>query len=175
MFGTERIGGITEQAARLADDSHRMVLNHASSLGDRNVRFARKQLESAAGELREQSRSNREFARRMSDHAEKQRGAFQTLAGEALDSYVELVFAPFSYYRRGLKQVEDNVKNFPGVWSVDSGFPIRGYDELSVAEISRRLDGLSAEQVQQVREYEKKNKNRESLIEQLDRKIKNAS
>ena len=46
------------------------------------------------------------------------------------------------------------------------------YDELSVAEISKRLDGLSTEQLRKVREYEKKNKNRETLIEQIDRKIK---
>ena len=46
------------------------------------------------------------------------------------------------------------------------------YDELAVAEISKRLDGLSAEQLRKVREYEKQNKNRESLIEQIDRKIR---
>jgi uncharacterized protein (DUF433 family) len=46
------------------------------------------------------------------------------------------------------------------------------YDELSVAEISRRLDDLSTEQLRKVREYEKRNKNRETLIEQIDRKIK---
>jgi hypothetical protein len=34
------------------------------------------------------------------------------------------------------------------------------------------LDGLSAEQLRKVREYEKRNKNRETLIEQIDRKIK---
>src|SRR5918992_666005 len=46
------------------------------------------------------------------------------------------------------------------------------YDDLSVAEISRRLDGLSAEQLRKIREYEKRNKNRETLIEQIDRKIR---
>src|SRR5215217_8011436 len=46
------------------------------------------------------------------------------------------------------------------------------YEELSVAEISKRLDGLSAEQLRKVREYEKKNKNRETLIEQIDLKIR---
>ena len=46
------------------------------------------------------------------------------------------------------------------------------YDELSVAEISKRLDGLSTEELRKVREYEKKNKNRETLIEQIDRKIR---
>jgi uncharacterized small protein (DUF1192 family) len=46
------------------------------------------------------------------------------------------------------------------------------YDGLSVAEISRRLGALSTEQLRKVREYEKKNKNRETLIEQIDRKIR---
>jgi hypothetical protein len=46
------------------------------------------------------------------------------------------------------------------------------YDELTVAEISERLDGLSTEQLKQVREFEKNNKNRETLIGQIDRKIR---
>jgi hypothetical protein len=46
------------------------------------------------------------------------------------------------------------------------------YDELSVAEVSRRIEGLPTEQLEKVREYEKNNKNRETLIEQIDRKIR---
>jgi hypothetical protein len=46
------------------------------------------------------------------------------------------------------------------------------YDELSVAEVSRRIEGHSTEQLRKVREYEKNNKNRETLIEQIDRKIR---
>jgi hypothetical protein len=43
---------------------------------------------------------------------------------------------------------------------------------LTVDEISEKLDGLSTEQLKQVREYEKHNKNRETLIEQIERKIR---
>jgi vacuolar-type H+-ATPase subunit I/STV1 len=46
------------------------------------------------------------------------------------------------------------------------------YDELSVAEVSRRLEGLPTEQLKKVREFERKHKNRETLIEQIDRKIR---
>ena len=46
------------------------------------------------------------------------------------------------------------------------------YDELSVAEVSKRIEGLPTEQLEKVREFEKKNKNRETLIEQIDRKIR---
>src|ERR671917_1021711 len=46
------------------------------------------------------------------------------------------------------------------------------YDELTVDEISEKLDGLSTEQLKQVREYEKQNKDRETLIGLIDRKIR---
>ena len=49
------------------------------------------------------------------------------------------------------------------------------YERLTVADISNKLDGLSADQFAHVREYERRNKNRESLLEQIDRKIKAAS
>ena len=49
------------------------------------------------------------------------------------------------------------------------------YDSLNVEEVSKRLAGLSAGELKQVREYEKRSKNRETLIEQIDRKIKAAS
>jgi hypothetical protein len=44
-----------------------------------------------------------------------------------------------------------------------------------VEEIRRLLDGLSAAQIREVRKYEKRNKDRETLIEQFDRKLKAAS
>jgi len=49
------------------------------------------------------------------------------------------------------------------------------YDELTVAEFSKKLDGLSVGELKQVREYEVQNKNRETLLEQIDRKIKATS
>jgi hypothetical protein len=46
------------------------------------------------------------------------------------------------------------------------------YDELTVEEVSKRIEGVPTEQLRKVREYEKKHKNRETLIEQIDRKIR---
>ena len=46
------------------------------------------------------------------------------------------------------------------------------YGELTVDEISEKLDGLSTEQLKQVREYEKHNKDRETLVGKIDRKIR---
>jgi uncharacterized protein YukE len=46
------------------------------------------------------------------------------------------------------------------------------YEGLTVEEVSNRIEGLPTEQLKKVREFEKKNKNRETLIEQIDRKIR---
>jgi hypothetical protein len=54
-------------------------------------------------------------------------------------------------------------------------FPIKGYDEMNVDEISGRLNDLSVEELQLVRDYEERNKGRETLLEQMDRKIRSAS
>jgi hypothetical protein len=46
------------------------------------------------------------------------------------------------------------------------------YDELTVEEVSKRIEGLPTEELKKVREFEKQHKNRETLIEQIDRKIR---
>src|ERR671916_677902 len=101
------------------------------------------------------------------DHVVAQRDTYRTLAGEWADAYTDLLYAPFFYYRQGLRLAEDQVE--------DATFPIAGYDELNVREISQRLEGLSAAEIRKVREYEKRNKNRETLIEQFDRKLRAVS
>ena len=53
--------------------------------------------------------------------------------------------------------------------------PIEGYDELTVEEVSARLGGLSAEELRLVRDYEERTKNRDTILEQLDRKIRGGS
>ncbi len=56
--------------------------------------------------------------------------------------------------------------------AVYSALGTTDYDALTVDEVSKRIDGLSAEQLKQVREFEKNGKNRETLIGQIDRKIR---
>jgi hypothetical protein len=71
-----------------------------------------------------------------------------------------------------LRQTEKATKEAELRTAVSGALQTADYDELSVSEISKRLEGLSTEQLRKVREYEKQNKNRETLIEQIDRKIR---
>ncbi len=54
-------------------------------------------------------------------------------------------------------------------------FPIEGYDEMNVGEVSERLDGLSVEELKRVRKYEKGNKDRGTLRKEMKHKIKTTS
>ena len=156
-----------ERLAETTRDSFGTVLDHAVGLQGRNVRLAQGLVDDTIKELRHQAETNRGVVEELVERAEKQREAFQTFFEESVEAYMDLARAPLAYYRQGLRLVEAQLDG--------GGFPIPNYDELNVAEIGDRLDALTAAQIREVREYEKRNKNRETLIEQLDRKLKAAS
>ena len=160
-------GKTAEQLARATGDSYKTVLDHTIGLGERNVRFAQGVADSSIKEIRHQAEANRAMARELVERAENQRSAFQAVAEESLDSYMDFLYAPISYYKEGLRLVEREIPS--------GGLPISNYDKLNVEEISKKVEGLSAAEVRELRAYEKLNKNRETLIEQFDRKLKAAS
>jgi hypothetical protein len=51
------------------------------------------------------------------------------------------------------------------------GPPIEGYDSLNVEQISNRLEGLSVEELEQLRRYEAANKDRSTLYRRIDNMI----
>ena len=167
MDTLKRTNRTVERLAKTSADSYKMVVDHVAAQQERNVRFAQGVLDDAARELRHQADGNRSVVGELVERAEVQRDAYRTLAGEWVEAYTDLLYAPFAYYRQGLRLVENQVD--------DATFPIAGYDEMNVKEIGERLDGLTAAEIRTVREYEKRNKNRETLIEQFDRKLRAAS
>jgi hypothetical protein len=160
---TERINRTAERLAQTSADSYKMVIDHVVARQERNARFAQEMFGGAVREIRHQAESNKVLTQELVERAETQRDAFRTLVGESVDAYTDLLYAPLAYYKQGLRLVESE------------GFPIASYDELNVKEIGDRLDAMTAAEIRTVREYEKRNKNRETLIEQFDRKLKAAS
>ena len=51
-------------------------------------------------------------------------------------------------------------------------FPILGYDDLSAGQISERLGDLTPAQLRKVRDHEKRNANRKSVLASIERKLK---
>ena len=78
---------------------------------------------------------------------------------------------PFDYARQTVGEAQKSANRGVSPTSVNGSFPIAGYEELSVEELSRRLDTLSDAQIKQLRDHERRTKNRKSLLEQFDRKL----
>ena len=171
METMERTGKTAERLAKTSGDTYKLVVDHFSAQQERNVRFAQDTLDGAVREVRHQAESNRSLTQELVERAERQRGAYQTLVEQSVDAYMDLLYAPLSYYKQGLRVVEGEIKEIEKAIT----FPIANYDELNVGEIAGHIDALSAAQIREVREYETRNKNRETLIEQFDRKLKAVS
>jgi hypothetical protein len=92
--------------------------------------------------------------------AQQQQQAFQQMTQEVMSGYAELFNIPLSYAKEGLR---------------DTRFPIEGYDELTVEEVNERLGSLSSEDLREVRDYEERTKSRETVLEQLDSRIRSGS
>ena len=71
-----------------------------------------------------------------------------------------------------LRQTEEATHEAELRASVLASLDTDNYEGLTVAEVSEKLDDLSAEELKKVRELEKRTKDRESLVERIDRKIR---
>ena len=71
-----------------------------------------------------------------------------------------------------LRQTERATREAELRAAVFSALGTTDYDALTVEEISKRIDGLPTEQLRKVREFEKNNKDRQTLVEQIDRKMR---
>jgi hypothetical protein len=192
---------VNEAAVRFAEtlaDSYRIVYEQAAESGERQRRLAREFSELVATNLREQTEASRSGAQRLTEQTGRQQEAGQEFARESVEAYAAFLEDAFSRYRSGTEQVLGNVqegamasgRSAAGLLGAATGatgrtldaraeraaetavFPVVGYDEMNVEEISGRLGDLSVEELQLVRDYEERNKRRGTLLEQMDRRIR---
>jgi hypothetical protein len=74
-----------------------------------------------------------------------------------------------------IRQTEEATRKAELQAAVLGALQTEDYNELTVDEISDKLDDLSVEDLKKVREYEKRNKNRSTLIEEIDRRLTRSS
>jgi hypothetical protein len=113
-----------------------------------------------SGRAEQQQQTLQQTAQQWMEQAQQQQQSFQQMTQEVMSSYSELFNIPISYAKEGLR---------------DARFPIEGYDELTVEEVNAHLGSLSAEDLREVRDYEERTKVRETILEQLDRRIRSSS
>ena len=99
----EKANEAAEKLAETTRDSYQTVVDQAVGLQERNVRFAQAVVDDSIRELRHQAESNRAMTQELVERVEKQRDAYQALVEQSLDAYMDLAYAPFSYYKEGLQ------------------------------------------------------------------------
>ena len=117
-----------------------------------------------------------------------------------MEAYAEFLNAVFARYRSGAQRAAGAAQRgastlaqtTTGWWARRTGrqeprrarrrgaseeatFPIPGYDEMNVQEISERLDPLTEDQIRQLKDHERENHNRKTLIERYDAKLRASS
>ena len=110
MATMEKASKAAEQLAKMTGDSYKTVIDHTVALQERNVKFLQGVFEGTVREIRSQTESNHEVVEELVERAERQRDAFQTLFEESVDAYMDLVYAPFSYYKEGLEAAKKVVR-----------------------------------------------------------------
>ena len=68
-------------------------------------------------------------------------------------------------------QVLGQVDRARRVAGVGPNFPIMGYDDLTVGQVQTRLDTLTPAELRKVRDYEKRNANRKSVLSAIESKL----
>jgi hypothetical protein len=182
-------------------DSYRLVYGQATESAERQQQRAQEFSNLVQGNLEEQAEAGRANVQQLTDQANRQREAGQQFARESVEAYTQFLNDAFSQYRAGTDQAIGTVREGASTLSdtatglvgtatgmvgtaaevpVDAAssaaesavFPISGYDDMNVEEVSKQLNDLSTEELRLVRDYEERNKNRESLLSQMDRKIR---
>jgi polyhydroxyalkanoate synthesis regulator phasin len=72
---------------------------------------------------------------------------------------------------RSRDQLEDAVDKARRATGLGSSFPIAGYDDLTAAEVTSRLGELTPAELRKVRDYERRNANRKSVLAAVEQRL----
>lgn len=190
---------IGETAVRDIELPFNTAAGYASKAGDINIELAKRMTEVWMEGFRKQGELTQKTAKQFFEIVEERIEADEGLFGRSSPfMLVPYLYDPFAFWREWARRVQENILDAheaPArtaredresaaeqtaraveVTAPSYGtFPIAGYDEKNVEEISRRLNTLTDEQLRRVKDYERRNKNRETLVREIDRKIAAAS
>src|SRR5215211_910477 len=147
----------SQQMTQELINTYMQLLNTPGSYLSGQAEQQQQTLQQTAQQWMEQAQQQQQT---FQQQAQDQQQSFQQMTQEIMSAYSQLFNIPLSYAQEGLREAR---------------FPIEGYDELTVEEVSARLGSLSAEELREVRDYEERTKNRETVLKQLDRKIRSGS
>ncbi len=163
------IGSLMEMWAEQAQQQHRALQKLAQDSMNAYMQFlntpASYVSQQASQQQQQLQQTFQQVAQQFMPAPQQQQQQFeqlQQMSQQWVNSYMSLFDAQLSYVQEAGQRAQGQP-------------PIKDYDELSVQEVSERLDDLSVEEIEEVKEYERRNQNRQTLLKQMDQKINAAS
>ena len=194
-----QMGKTAEAMVRSAQQSAHTAMAYTVKAQEVNTELLRKTTEAWIQGLSKQTELSQDMTQEFFEKAEDQARAYQDLFGQWGFPFmgfplVRMSYDPFGFWREWTQTVRQSARDTQrAAWDAqkrsaeetarviettaptNGSLPISGYDEKSVGEISARLDTLTVDQLQRLKDYERRNTNRETLIREIDRRIGAAS
>lgn len=188
-----RINEASEKFARALADSYRTVYGQAAEARERQDALAREFYDRVMHNLNEITEHNRTVSEELAGQARTQRDAAGVIAQESMDAYIEFLQTAFSRYQSNAEAAVGSAREATSAASRTAasvletsmgatqaaaegavGPLIAGYDEMNVDEVTKSLSGLSDDELRTVRDYEERHKNRDTVLQELDRRIRSS-
>ena len=191
----EKTGKAAEVIARTTQQNAYTAMDYTAKAQEVNTELLRMTTEVWIEGFRKQADLSQEVAEEFFKRAEDQAHAYQDFFGQWGFPFVRIPYDPFGFWGERTQTAQQTAQDAQrAAWDTqkttaeetarviqtsapptNGNLPIAGYEEKSVGEVTARLDTLTVDQLERLKDYERRNKNRETLIQEIDRRIGAAS
>jgi len=183
----QRVNEAAEQFTSALVESFRAVSARGEAAQEQSAQLTQDFFNRVLNNLRAQAEDTRQMTQQLAEQQQRQADAAQTLTRESVDIYMNFMDSMFSYWQGASQTAEGAAEPAPITstpstaestirsQSSDQVLPLENYDKLNANEITDRIEKLDAQDIERLREYETRNKNRRSVLERMDARISAAS
>ena len=183
----EKMGKTAETMARSAQQGAYTAMDYAVKAQEVNAELLQKTAEVWIEGVRKQTELSQDMVQEFAEKAEDQAYVYQEFYKRWNFPFGWIPYESFAFGREWPQKAQGSVWDTQKTAAEETAraikttapdvgsFPIIGYDEKNVREITERLDTLTEEQLRRVKDYEQRHKNRETVLHEIDRKIGAAS
>jgi hypothetical protein len=183
----QKVNEAAEQFTDALVESFKAVADRGASAQDRGAQLTKIFFNQTINNLRTQTEENRRAIQKLADQQQRQADAAQNLTRESVDIYMNFMDSMFSYWQGASQTAQGAAEPAPITstpstaestqrsQSSDEELPLENYDKLNGNEVIDRIEKLDAQDIERLREYEARNKNRQSVLERMDARIRAAS
>ena len=178
----QRINEAADQFTDALVHSYKTLAERGVSAQEQGAQVTEVFFNQTINNLRAQAEENRQMTEQLVNQQQRRQEARQQIAQESIGAYMAFMDSMFSYWQGGIQTAERSTEESARTVgarpeesstrsSTGDDLPISDYDSLNVEEVTSKLEGLSVEERQRVRDYEAQNKNRSTMLKEIDERI----